>query len=113
MSTFNFAITILILLPTVLAQGAVPWVLDAKHYHLGNLGLPEWEEFANSAPHGRQLELRFSASANAGENTLFIRQRNVKTTWTVTLNGRRIGALETLAQPLVRAIAVPPGLLKD
>jgi hypothetical protein len=87
-------------------------VLDPKSYHLGVAGMAEWQEFEGSTPHGPQLDLTFNAEANAREATLFIRQRNVKTTWNVMLNGRKLGALETLTQPLVLVLAVPPGTLK-
>lgn len=63
--------------------------------------------------HVRLLDLPFTAQPNADEHTLFIRQRNVKTPWTVSLNGRKLGALETLAQPLVLALPIPPGVLRD
>jgi hypothetical protein len=97
---------------TGFAQASGRLVIDAQRYHLGTPGLPEWQEFESSTPHGRQLEITFAAPARAGESTLFIRQRNVKTAWAVTLNGRKIGTLETLSQPLVRALSVPGGLLK-
>ncbi|MES2692141.1 MAG: CehA/McbA family metallohydrolase, partial [Verrucomicrobiota bacterium] len=82
-------------------------------YHLGVAGQPEWQEFADSTPHGPQLELKFNATATAGEATLFIRQSNVKIGWNVAINGQRIGTLETLTQPLVRALPVRAGLLRD
>jgi hypothetical protein len=94
------------------AHGAEKQVIDAHRYHLGTPGLPEWQEFEPSTPHGRQLELTFSTSAGPGEATLLIRQRNVKTAWTVTLNGQKLGTLESLTQPLVRALNVPAGVLK-
>ena len=50
-------------------------VLDAKVYHLGTPGFPEWEEFANSQAHGRRLDIQFNAEPNATSQTLFIRQR--------------------------------------
>src|SRR3954469_15735120 len=87
-------------------------VLDAQRYHLGVAGLAEWQEFERSTPHGPQLDLTFMAEVNTRENTLFIRQRNVKTTWNVMLNGRKLGALETLTQPLVLARGIPAGVLK-
>lgn len=96
----------------VAAQPASPRVLDATRYHLGTPGLPEWQEFEGSTPHGRQLELTFSATAIRHESTLLIRQRDVKTTWNVVLNGQKIGVLESLSQPLVRALSIPPGLLR-
>src|SRR5437016_2601411 len=88
-------------------------VIDAKRHHLGVAGMAEWQEFENSTPDGTQLVLDFAATANAREATLFIRQRDVKTLWNVLLNGRRLGALETLAQPLVLALAIPAGTLKN
>jgi len=91
---------------------AAPRVLDANRYHLGVPGQPEWQEFERVKPHGPQLEMSFAAEANATEATLLVRQRDVKTAWQVALNGRRLGTLEMLGQPLVRAFAVPSGLLK-
>lgn len=108
--------------PLFLALGVVAWsfaglsraaTIDAGPYHLGVASQPEWDEFAASTPHGPQLELKFTApSANTEESTLLIRQGNVKIGWHVSLNGQRIGTLEMLAQPLVRALAVKPGLLR-
>jgi hypothetical protein len=95
------------------AEPAGRRTLDAQRYHLGTTGLPEWTEFANSTPHGRQLDITFQARANRLENTLFIRQRNVKGAWNVMLNGQRIGGFEMLSQPLIRAIAIPAGALRD
>ncbi len=86
-------------------------VLDERRYHLGVAGLAEWEEFAKSTPHGPQLEVRFTGEANPGAATLLIRQRNVKAPWHVLLNGKKIGALEALTQPLVLALNVPAGAL--
>ncbi|MBL9209278.1 MAG: CehA/McbA family metallohydrolase [Opitutaceae bacterium] len=94
------------------AVGTAPRVIDANRYHLGVPGQPEWQEFEPGPPHGPQLELRFTAESNVAESTLLVRQRDVKTAWQVALNGRRLGALEMLAQPLVRAFSVPAGLLK-
>src|SRR6185503_7703597 len=88
-------------------------ILDANRHHLGVAGTPEWDEFEKSTPEGPQLTVDFSAQANPREATLFIRQREVKTAWNVVLNGRRLGALETLRQSLVLALPIPPGTLKD
>jgi hypothetical protein len=99
--------------PAVAADDPGRRVLDARRYHLGVAGNAEWAEFERSTPHGTQLELTFPARANPVENTLFIRQSNVKVTWNVMLNGRRIGTLESLSQPLLLALRVAPGALKD
>ena len=95
------------------ADEATRRVLDAKTYHLGVAGMAEWHEFESSTPHGTQLDLTFSAEPNASESTLFLRQRNVKTTWNVSLNGKKIGVLEPLTQPLVLALAIPAGALLE
>ena len=63
-------------------------MIDAKNYHLGTPGFPEWEEFAGKTPHGRRLDLRFEAKANAIEHTLLFRQRQVKYRWPVLLNNK-------------------------
>ena len=97
---------------SAISAPATPRVLDETRYHLGVAGLPEWQEFESATPHGRQLEITFEGRGEIGESTLLIRQRNVKTTWNVTLNGQKIGTLEPLAQPLVRALAVPAGLVR-
>ena len=92
------------------AQGRV---LDPAQYHLGTEGFPEWQEFVGKKPHGRRLELSFDAQTNAAEQTLLLRQRDVKQGWQVQLNGRRLGSLVAQETPLVHALAVPPGTLRD
>lgn len=96
-----------------LASAGARRVIDPQRYHLGVAGMPEWAEFEGATPHGPQLAITFSSVANAEEATLLIRQRNVKATWNVMLNGGRLGALETLTQPLVLALRVPAGALKE
>ncbi|MEN9574607.1 MAG: hypothetical protein RL514_2462 [Verrucomicrobiota bacterium] len=88
-------------------------VLDAARYHLGTEGFPEWQEFVGQKPHGRMLEIRFEAQANPTEQTLLLRQRDVKQTWQVQLNGRRLGSLVAQETALVHTLAVPPGALRD
>src|SRR4051812_17801228 len=112
---FLCAVGLLFLFITDGSRGQEPAsiVIDARQHHLGLPGMPEWQEFERSAAEGPQLDLTFTSRATATESTLFIRQRNVKTTWNVLVNGRKIGALETLTQPLVLALAIPPGVLTD
>ncbi len=88
-------------------------VIDGRQYHLGTPGFPEWREFEGKTPHGRQLDLKFDATPNQSEATLLIRQRNVKLVWPVLLNGRTLGQLETMETELIRALAIPPGFLRD
>ena len=105
--------TMVLLLSAALPLRAQVRVLDAARYHLGTEGFPEWREFVGKKPHGRMLEVRFEAQANVTEQTLLIRQRDVKQGWQVQLNGRRLGSLVTQETLLVHALAVPPGALRD
>lgn len=105
--------TLALLLSATLPVHAQVRVLDATQYHLGTEGFPEWQEFAGKKPHGRMLEVRFEAQANAAEQTLLIRQRDVKQGWQVQLNGRRLGSLVTQETSIVHVLAVPPGALRD
>ena len=88
-------------------------VLDDKFHYLGTAGDPEWQEFAGKTPDGRRLDLKFTARANTNENTLFIRQRDVKLDWGVELNGRKLGKLFLSEADLVQALPVPVGALRD
>jgi hypothetical protein len=88
-------------------------VIEARTYHLGVAGEPEWEEYAAQPPDARRLDLRFEAQANPREASLLIRQRDVKQVWEVRLNDRKIGELMTMETALVRAMAVPTGALRD
>jgi hypothetical protein len=88
-------------------------VLDARQYHLGVEGFPEWNHFAGRSPHGRDLTLTFEAKSNATEHALFIRQEDVKQRWEVKLNGKRLGFLDNMETRLLTPLAIPPGTLRD
>src|SRR6185436_8083917 len=108
-----FALVIFCLLAFAGEAADSPRVLDEKLYHLGKAGEPEWEEFAGKTPHGRRLDVRFTAQPNPRENTLFIRQDDVKLDWSVELNGRKIGKLFLMEADLVNALPIPLGALRD
>jgi hypothetical protein len=100
--------------PTIRAADAFPArTLDPALYHLGTSGFPEWEHFAGKTPHGRRLDLRFNSVSNANEQTLLLRQQDVKFTWQVQLNGRKIGELTTHEPDQVTVIPIPPGGIRD
>jgi len=86
-------------------------VIDDQLHYLGTPGDPEWEEFAGRTPQGRRLEVRFTASANTNENTLLVRQRDVKLDWGVELNGRKLGKLFLSEQDLIQSFTIPAGAL--
>jgi hypothetical protein len=51
-------------------------LIDATVHHLGTVGKPEWQEFIDKRPEGQRLDYVFRT--NLTENTLFIRQDDVK-----------------------------------
>ena len=114
MSRLNGGLSTMLLLGAVASVVAQPLrVIDPKLYYLGTAGDPEWQEFAGKTPHGRRLDLKFTALANTNENTLFIRQRDVKLDWAVELNGRKLGKLFLSEQDLIQALTVPASALRE
>ena len=113
MSRLNRGLSAVLLLGSVSVIAQPLRMIDPKLYYLGTPGDPEWEEFAGKTPHGRRLDLKFTAPANTNGNTLFIRQRDVKLDWAVELNGRKLGKLFVSEQDLVQALPVPAGALRD
>ena len=92
---------------------AQPKLLDSREYHLGATGKPEWQWFEGQTPFSNRLDIHFTSEANEREATLFLRQTDVKLDWPVHLNGRKLGTLFLMEQPLVHTLAVPPGFLKQ
>ena len=88
-------------------------VLDKSLHHLGTPGDPEWDEFSHDKAEGRSLELRFASKGKEHENTLFLRQRDVKLDWDVRLNGRSLGKLLPYESDLTLTLTVPAGVLRD
>ena len=87
--------------------------IQAKRVHLGKVGQFEWEIFKNLPVEAERLEVRFDAKANTKEHTLRIWQRDVKQTWPVLLNGRRLGALTLAETALECVLPIPVGALQD
>jgi hypothetical protein len=110
----TFLITVLALLSLLTPlHAAEPQILSSEKFHLGVEGFPEWEEFAHSKPHGRRLDLTFTAPATTNNHTLFLRQRDVKNTWQVQLNGQRLGNLIAQETPLIAHFEITPRLLRS
>jgi hypothetical protein len=87
--------------------------VEAKRLHLGKAGQFEWEVFKDRAVDAERLERRFEAKANAKEQTLRLWQRDVKLTWPVLLNGRKLGTLVTAETALESLLTIPAGALRD
>jgi len=87
--------------------------VEAKRLHLGKAGQFEWEAFKDRAVDAERLERRFEAKANATEQTLRLWQRDVKLTWPVLLNGRKLGTLVMAETAMESLLAIPAGALRD
>lgn len=87
--------------------------MEAKRLHLGKAGQFEWEVFKDHAVDAERLERRFEAKANAKEQTLRLWQRDVKLTWPVQLNGRKLGTLVTAETAMESLLTIPARALRD
>jgi hypothetical protein len=112
MKSRAFILSLVLLIAPRIEAGTLQ-VLDPNPYHLGIAGDPEWREFVGKTPHGPEFTLEFTAKANSLEHTLFIWQDLVKLDWPVELNGRKIGQLLNMEEPLIHALPIPPGALRD
>lgn len=97
---------------TVCGQAAEPQVLTGRLHHLRSGEQREWSEFPEQAE-GAFLEWKFAAKASAAEQTLVLRQQDVKQTWLVRLNGKEVGRLPIDENDMVLYVAVPAGTLTD
>lgn len=94
-------------------QAAAQVVLDPALHFLGSQAKPEWTDLAHGPREGPGLTVRFDGRANSGDQTLFVRQHDVRQNWDVRLNGKVLGRLSTAESDLVHALAVPAGTLHD
>ncbi len=87
-------------------------ILDERLHHLRIKGPREWAEFAET-PDAAHLEIKFAAGKNPAEQTLRLRQQDVKQAWHVSLNGKRLGQLVRDENDMVVYFTVPAGGLAD
>ena len=80
--------------------------IEPKLLHLRSGVEREWSEFPET-PHGQRLDVTFSAHTNEVEQVLFIRQQDVKQTWNVSLNGKKLGALTIDENDMIVTFAIP------
>jgi hypothetical protein len=85
-------------------------VLDAQLHHLRQGDQREWTDFPVQAE-GPALTVRFPAEANAAEQTLRLRQQDVKQTWKLLLNGKERGRLIPDENDQVLYLPLPAGAL--
>ena len=105
---------LLLITSDLFADEAPParWLIEPKLLHLRSGSEREWSEFPET-PDGQRLEVAFAAKQNAAEQTLFVRQQDVKQSWNVVLNEKRIGTLTIDENDMVVAFAIPAQGLVD
>ncbi|MCA9223549.1 MAG: hypothetical protein KDA71_24725, partial [Planctomycetales bacterium] len=87
-------------------------LVTSDMHHLRDHGPREWDEFPRQATLTRLVKT-FVAQANDQAATLLWRQQDVKQTWRVILNGKRLADLAQDENDMIVAVDVPPGSLQD
>ena len=80
--------------------------------HLRSGKLREWTDFPEQAP-ANHLEVKFTATKNAAEWALRLRQQDVKQAWHVTLNGQKLGELARDEDDQAAFLPVAAGVLVE
>src|SRR5215212_7437448 len=108
------AISIYLTIVTLALQSAccLGAAIDPKMHHLRSGAELEWDEFADT-PEGKELVLKFSATRNDAEQTLRLRQRDVKQAWNIRLNDKKLAMLLQDEKDTVVFFKLPPGALND
>lgn len=87
-------------------------VLQTELSHLRFGDKPEWSEFPQQADSER-IQLAFQSKVNNAEQTLLVRQQDVKQQWVITINGKPVGKLRIDENEMIETFAIPPGTLVD
>lgn len=103
---------VLVLTGAACIAGATELVVTPRMHHLRWGTAREWDDFAERAE-AAILKLGFDAKANAAEQTLRVRHRDLKRNWVVRLNGREVAKLPTDENPMVTHWPLPAGALVD
>lgn len=99
--------------PNPASSAATPAITIQKEMcHLRNAEPREWSTFPERSD-GQQRTVQFESGTNASPWTLTLRQSDVKETWTVTINGKRLGQLVRDENDLTTDFLIPASTLKD
>ena len=104
-------ISVSLLLPAVKCLSQVR-TLDNAFHHLRNGDIREWSGFPLHAE-SEELIVIFSGSPNNSEQTLILRQYDVKQNWQVFLNNNLLGSLVEDEKDLLTYLPVKPGAVRD
>jgi hypothetical protein len=102
----------LAVLLTATCTHAADRTLVPELHHLRNGDKREWIEFPEKAE-ATHLEHTFKAKGNAAEQTLEVRQQDLKQTWNLLLNGKRLARLPRDENDMRVYYPFPVGTLKD
>jgi hypothetical protein len=93
------------------AGQALSQILDSGWYHIRNSDPREWTEFPQKAEK-RKLQIIFATQPNTAEQTLSLRQYDIKLNWRLILNGHVLGALAVDEKDLLSYFRISPRMLK-
>jgi len=105
-------VTRVLLLALAAAKPADPRLVDPKLHHLRSGAEREWTEFPERAE-ARELAVAFQAHPGTPSRSLCLRQRDVKQSWRLTINGRELGTLLQNENDLVACWDLPEGAVRD
>jgi len=80
-------------------------VLDKGMHHLRITNEPEWAGFSGKPM--KQLRVEFNAKTNDTEQTLCLRQEDVRRNWIVRLNGKELGKLDQDEKAIIGYFPIP------
>jgi hypothetical protein len=111
MRWFEFSSLLSLALAPVVVSADSQQVIDDRLFHLRS-GDREWSSFAEK-PDSERLELVFDAKNNVQQGTLQLRQQDVKESWDVLLNERRLGRLVRDENDMIVYFEVPAGAVTN
>ncbi len=103
-----YILWLMFLVPSCFAQKIV---LDSVMHYLRSGETREWSEFP-AIVGKKQLSLRFDYHANHSDQTICLRQYDVKQTWRVIINNQDIGTLVSDEKDMVTYFNIPSGVLQ-
>jgi hypothetical protein len=102
-----------VLLPAVsFSEDTDSLVLEKREIHLRSTDQQEWSRFPAKPP-GSSHRWKFKSNSNQVESTLTVRQVDVRQTWNVTLNSKRLGNLKKDQNDLTAVFPIPPRWILD
>ena len=94
----------------VCAGGEV--VISDKMIHLRQAGPREWSTFAKT-PDAKSLNVEFEVADLADEFTLKLRQRDIKQSWRIQMNGKKVGDLHRDENDMIVYFPLAKGMIKQ